>query len=188
MCLAELVVITGPIGAGKSSVARKLTQRLLAKGCTVACVDLDDIVETLSAPAQQLETSWRRARRVHGVLISAWLRSGTDVVITHGPFYTAEETAALLAEVPDSQQQRWVLLLAPYEVALERVQREPDRRLSRDPGFLRRTHERFNELLSEIPACDWTFDTTRTSADESASVVTHSLIRGRVVVGEADAP
>ena len=110
------------------------------------------------------------------------------MVITHGPFYTAEETAALLAEVPDSQQQRWVFLLAPYEVALERVQREPDRRLSRDPGFLRRTHERFNELLSEIPACDWTFDTTRTSADESASVVADSLIRGRVVVGEADAP
>jgi len=173
--LAELVIITGPIGAGKSSVARKLAQRLLAKGCTVACVDLDDIVETVSAPPEQLETSWRRARRVHGVLISAWLRSGIDVVITHGPFYTAEETAALLAEVPESQQQRWVLLLAPYEVALERIQHEPHRKLSRDPGFLRRAHERFNELLNEIPACEWTFDTTQTSADESASVVADSL-------------
>jgi shikimate kinase len=184
--VVQLVVITGPIGSGKSSVARGLAERFDSAGWSVACVDLDDVVETLSAPLQDFETSWQRARRVHGALVGAWLRSGIDAVIAHGPFYTAEETTALLAEVPPSQEQRRVMLLAPFEVALQRVAHEPDRFWSRDPGVLRRTHERFNALLSEIPECEWTFDTTRISVDEIVSVLAGSLVPDRAGAERTD--
>jgi thymidylate kinase len=182
MCgVAKLIVITGPIGAGKSSVAQGLAKRFHSAGCSVACVDLDDVVETLSAPLQNFETSWRRARRVHGALIGAWLRSGIDAVIAHGPFYTAEERAALLAEVPQRQEQCCVMLLVPFEVAFERIKDDSDRFWSKDRDFLRRTHERFHELLSEVPQCEWNFDTTQMSADEIVSALAGSLVRDRAV-------
>ena len=175
VCLAELIVITGPIGAGKSTVAHGLTERLRQLGRAVAVVDLDDVFEMGSTWYQPSAGSWQRAQAVHGALIAAWLRSGVDAVIAHGPFYTAEDRAALLAELPTGLVQRWVMLLAPFDAALGRVADDPDRNLSRDPGFLRASHERFSELLPDIPRCDWVFDTTSRSAEDIAATLGASL-------------
>jgi shikimate kinase len=173
--VAKLIVITGPIGAGKSSVAQGLAKRFHSAGRSVACVDLDDVVDTLSAPLEDFETSWRNARRGHGALIGAWLRSGVDAVIAHGPFYTAEETDALLAEVPPTQERSWVMLLVPFEVAFERIKDDSDRFWSKDRDFLRRAHERFNELQREVPQCEWNFDTTHMSAGAIVSALSDAL-------------
>ncbi len=54
----------------------------------------------LRAPLDRFEHSWRGARMVHGELVAAWLRTDVDIVIAHGPFYTADETAAVLDPVP----------------------------------------------------------------------------------------
>jgi thymidylate kinase len=179
--VAEFVVITGPIGAGKSTVALALAERLRDEGYTAAEVDLDDVFEMVSAWSKQSDESLQRARLVHGALVAAWLRSGVDAVIAHGPFYTPEETTPLLAEIDPNQQPRWVMLLAPFEVALERVQSEPWRNLSRYPDFLRATHERFNALLTDVPPCEWVFDTTRLSPEEIVSTLAASLFPRSVV-------
>ena len=154
MTVVQFIVITGPIGAGKSTVARGLAERFRAVGLSAVAVDADDVFATLSAPPEELEVSWWRARRVHGALIAAWLCSGVDAVIAHGPFYTPAETAALLADISASHVQRRVMLLVDYETALGRVAQESDRKRSKDPEFLSSTHERFNELLPAIPTCE----------------------------------
>jgi hypothetical protein len=51
-----------------------------------------------------------------------------------------------------------VLLVAPYEFAVERVAAEPDGQLSKYPSALRRSCERAESLLSTFPPSDSAFD------------------------------
>jgi len=54
--VTQLIVITGPIGAGKSVVANSLADRLAAADLPAVSVDLDDVV--LRAPLDKFESSW----------------------------------------------------------------------------------------------------------------------------------
>jgi hypothetical protein len=103
------------------------------------------------------------------------LSSGVDAVIAHGPFYSANETSVLMRQVPVDIAVRRVMLLATYEVALNRVTGDSSRGLSKDPAFLRSTYERFLELLPDIEVCEWTFDSTKSTVDEIVTTVTQAL-------------
>ena len=72
------------------------------------------------------------------------------------------------------------MLLVPFEVAFGRIKDDSDRFWSKDRDFLRRTHERFSDLLS-VPQCEWNFDTTQMSTDEIVSALADSLVRDRAV-------
>jgi thymidylate kinase len=174
--VAILVVVIGPIGAGKSTVARLLAERLVAAGRTVATPDVDDVVMMAGGPPERFDDVWSWGRRAHGAVVGGWLRTGVDVVIAHGPAYTADETEALMADVPEGTPTVRVLLLAPYDVALARVVDDPARGLSRDPAFLRATHERFADLLPEIAPCDHTFATGEASAERIADTLAAALL------------
>jgi adenylylsulfate kinase-like enzyme len=50
--VSRLVVIVGPIGSGKSTVARLLAARLVASGRTVATPDVDDVGDPLRGLSQ----------------------------------------------------------------------------------------------------------------------------------------
>jgi thymidylate kinase len=71
------------------------------------------------------------------------------------------------------------MVLVPFDVAFDRIKDDSDRFWSKDRDFLRRTHERFSELLSEVPRCDWNFDTTRMSVVEIVSALAGSIVRDR---------
>ena len=174
---ARLVVIVGPIAAGKSTVARLLAERLAAAGLTAATPDIDDVVAMGTGPPSALAATWDRGRTVHGAVVGAWLRSGVDVVIAHGPACTEEETATLMAEVPPDTPTLRVMLLVPYDVALARVADDPLRDVSRDPGFLRDAHERFADLIPVMPPCDHTFRTEHLPADLIAEALAADLLR-----------
>ena len=169
-----LVVITGPIGAGKSSVALALANRLSEQGRSAAVVDLDDTVATLHAPTEDAEQTWDIARAIHGRLVGEWLAAGVDVVIAHGPFYSRAEDAALMSRVPALSARRRVMILATYEVALERVASDPSRGLSKDPAFLRSA---FFDLLPDIAPCEWTFDSTKCSLGDVVATIADTLQR-----------
>jgi adenylylsulfate kinase-like enzyme len=94
--MTDLVTILGPIGSGKSTLAELLAERVREAGLAVASVDVDDVLAMLSAPLEQFAESWERVRRVHGSLVGAWVRSGIDVVIAHGPIFTPAETESSL--------------------------------------------------------------------------------------------
>lgn len=174
--MSQLVVITGPIAAGKSSVALRLADQFRDAGRSAVVVDLDDTVAAVHAPPQDVERSWERARKVHGRLVGEWLSSGVGAVIVDGPFYTKGETSTMMAHVPNGVRARRVLLLASFEVTLDRVALDASRGVSKIPSVLRRLYEEFARDLPSIDPCEWTFDTSMCTLDEIVNTVSHGLL------------
>jgi hypothetical protein len=111
-------------------------------------------------------------------LVEAWLERPVDVVLSHGPIYTREETDALTDRLPPGTAMVRVLLLASFDRALRRVADDPDRGLSKDPAFLRAAHARFAALLPAMDRCDLTFDTAALSAEVIADRIAERLLAG----------
>lgn len=186
-----IVVISGPVGSGKSTVAQALGTKLRTAGRTVAVVGLDAVFSMIGGfeglPADRPRTrgelpssfspTWFKAvREVHGRLVGSWFDRDADVVVD-GPFLNAEAEAPLLRELPADVEPRRLRLLISYDVALSRVTNDTTpRNLSRDPLFLRNAHEHFAELVPSMPAADWTFDSETVAADEVAASVAASLL------------
>jgi shikimate kinase len=163
----RLLILAGPIGAGKSTIAGLVVRRLADAGLVVAAVDLDDVT------FQQLGTTdvydlWRRGAEATAALVREWFDLGTDVVVTHGPFFESAGYEALLGRLPSDVLVHHVQLTVPVDLALVRAEADLTRGLSRDPDFLRSTHERFEELKSKMPPADREFDTCVRSAEAIA--------------------
>jgi hypothetical protein len=168
--MAQLVVITGPIAAGKNAVATLIAGRLTMLGRSAVLVDVDDVAVMVAAPgAAALGLSFA-AHQAHGALVAKWMQTAVDVVIAVGPIYTRGEQAALLAPLPAAAVAHWVVIDAPVAVTLARAQGDPDRGLSREPEFHGEAHQRFRQLLTEIPAAQ-TFESERMSAEQIAAAV-----------------
>ena len=159
--MSALIVITGPIASGKSTVADALAARLADDGRSVAVADLDDLVESIRAPLDRFDEMWLTARRVHGHLVAAWMSGGMDVVVAHGPIFTREDEGLLLDGLPGVIPRR-VLLRTPFAVAAERVALDPTRVVSKDLTFLRSTYDAFEALISGPSSYDDDFDTSLT--------------------------
>jgi hypothetical protein len=171
----HLVVIVGPIASGKTTVADLLGGRLRDGGREVAVLDLDDAVEASGTWANLTPDRLRLVQLAYGKHVAAWLEQGFDV-IAHGPLFEPLALEAVLDHVPCGTAISHVRLLATYEVALERVNADPDRQVSKDPGFLRMAYQRIEPLLDALPAARWTFDTTSMSSAEIVDELTAALL------------
>lgn len=172
--MPRLVAITGPIAAGKNTVADALARRLAQAGQSAVIADVDDIAAMVAPPGAGKTGLWPAAHLAHGALVGEWMRSRVDVVIAVGPFHTVEERAALAACLPDGAVTLRVIIDAPVSVTFPRALADPGRELSRDPGFHHRAHQRFRELLPTIPA-DLTFDSVELSAEQIADSIEQAL-------------
>lgn len=173
--MSELIVIVGPIAAGKSSVAAALAERLRRAGRVVAVLDLDDVVMTVGGYVDLPSARFLEAQVVFGRLVAAWLDQGIDV-IAHGPFFQPEEQHALLHALPEGTIVRRVYLDSTLGVAVARTAADTTRIVSRNLAFLRATYDRVAALRPGMPACDWTFDTTTCGVEEIAEALEEALI------------
>ncbi len=173
--LASLVVIVGPIASGKSSVAARVAERLLEAGRTSAVVDLDDVADCLVAPKHDCEARWRRARQVHDELVAAFRRSGVDHVIAHGSLFYRDEPSSVPAGVHDDAALR-VLISVSFETALERAQRDSNRGVSKDPSFLRWTHDQFAQRTGTLPPFQLKVDADTESIETIAEMVVRACL------------
>jgi shikimate kinase len=167
----DLVVLAGPIGSGKSTVAELLGHRVAGAGSTAAVADLDDVAFAHRGPLD-LPEFWRRAGVAHVGLVNGWFEAGVDVVIAHGPFFESGTYDALFATVQPAGRVHHILLRVTFDCALERVTTDRDRgqqAVSKDPDFLRSTHDAFAQIEPDLPPTDLVLDTSQMSASAAAA-------------------
>ena len=172
-----VIVITGPIASGKSTVARELARELERRHVRVAVIDLDLIFDMLKTDGPTSDDADRGlARHAAAMLANTFLEQGVAVVVAEGSFNTPGDRIAFTRHLDPSVGPRYVTLRVPFEEALRRAQRDPTRGLSRDPAFLGPYFAAVGEALATVPGTDVVIDTERMSAT-SAAVAIAGLIR-----------
>jgi shikimate kinase len=172
--MAQLLVITGPIAAGKNTIASLIAEGLTALGRLAVLVDVDDVADMVAGPGAAAAGLWFAAHQAHGALVGTWMQTPVDIVIAVGPIYTPREQGALLEPLPEASAVHWVVIDAPVSVTLARTQTDPSRGLSRDPEFHDQAHQRFRQLLPQIPAAQ-TFNSAQMSAEQIARAVLNAI-------------
>lgn len=172
--MPQLVIFTGPIAAGKNTVADRLTDLFTRRGRTVVVVDVDEVAEMVGPPGAYAAGLWPAAHEAHGALTAAWMRSKVDYVVVVGPFFTIEEQEALTTGLPAGAEPLWVVIEAPVSVTLRRAQADPTRGISRDPEVHHRLHHRFKKFRPNIPA-HHVFDSSILEPNQIASKVATAL-------------
>lgn len=172
--MPQLVVLTGPIAAGKNTTAEVLVRRAADRGLRVVVVDLDDVAAMVGPPGAAAAGLWFAAHEAHGALVGQWTRAEVDLVVAVGPIYTVEEQAALIGPCAETVRPLWVVLDAPAGVTFARAQADEGRGRSREPDFHASAHARFRALLPHIPR-DLYLDTSVASPHDCARAVEAAL-------------
>lgn len=168
----RLIIVTGPVGGGKSTVAGHLAERLRALGGRVAVVDLDLVADMARPSTGKGESDlWQTARRACAGLVDGFYRQGFDTVIVEGEFFAHKELAALRDNL--TAPATWVLVTldVSYEQTLVRVSGDMTRGLSRDPAFLRRMHEQYRAALPFLRSTGAILPADKPSPDEVAQSI-----------------
>lgn len=142
----RLVMISGPIATGKSTVTAELTILLGSAGLSVALTDLDTVAE-MALPTLP---DWDWAHRIHAHLVGAWLATSIDVVVDEGTS-SPTEVQQVLGQVPTGTDVLHVVLTADFDASLARAQADPGRGLSKDPDFLGADHDAYTRCLPKLP-------------------------------------
>ena len=166
----QVIVISGPIASGKSTLARTVAERLRQNNTHGAVVDLDLVYEMLD-PRRRAKTdaaTWSAARRTAGRIAAGFLADGRSVVV-EGSFAGDRALHELLGELPDATPVSLVLLETDIATALQRVSADPTRGLSKDKTFLTKHYREFKHGWDDRPILR--LDTNELGVDESAARV-----------------
>lgn len=163
-----LITITGPIAAGKNTVAGLVAEHCVRSGRTVVIADVDDVADMVGPPGAGASGLWFAAHEAHGAIVGQWMTSDADVVISVGPIYTAEEQEALYGRLPQGIRCLRVLVDAPVSATWQRVTADAGRGMSRQRVFHESAHARYRSLKDQIPA-DLVLDSGALSADNIAA-------------------
>jgi hypothetical protein len=162
-----LIVMTGPVGGGKSTTGLALARSLRRPDFAVAVIDLDQMYGFVRQQDGYGEpTAWVRARQGAAALANSLFETGMAAVIVEGEFFNAEELGTLTAPLRANVVRRFFTLRLSYERALERVQGDPSRGASKDPLFLKELHAMFIRALPFLAAESVVIDTDELALDE----------------------
>lgn len=174
--MASLIVINGPIGSGKSTVAQVLAERFRQHGRTTAAFDLDELYVMMSSKPMGDPNAWLRARRAAAALTDSFFSSGVEIVILEGPFWDKAERTAFQDNLTWSGEPFFVTLLISYDEAFRRVRRDTTRGISRTPEFLKKNHADFEAILEPLKLTDLVLDSTRQTAQQLATAILQAVM------------
>lgn len=151
MSANNLVVITGPVGGGKSTTAIALGRYLRRYGKTTAVVDLDDMYLT----GKQKEDDrwdepavWSAARRACGALAESFFASRYDVVVVEGgDFITSEEWQELRTCIQPGVDVLFFTLVVSWGETFRRAKGDSNRNIASKAGY-KKMHDNF---ISKLP-------------------------------------
>jgi adenylylsulfate kinase-like enzyme len=167
-----VIVITGPIASGKSTVARELARELELIDVRTEVIDLDLVHDRLTANGTTSDdSSWTLARRETAAVANDFLEEGVAVVIADGSFNVPSDRAAFAQHLRPSSGITFVTLQVSFEEALRRAQEDPTRGRSRDRQFLGSHFATRHGVLAAGPETDIVIDTERTTAMAAAKEI-----------------
>ena len=173
----KVVVISGPIASGKSTVGRAVAVELSGLGFDAAIVDLDLVYEILDPPLEPKTdaSKWSEARRLAAQITSDLVGSRSAVVI-EGEFATESQRAEFEDALPNDLDARFVTLALDVDEAWRRASTDFTRGISRDRDFLVAHYEAWNEMPPI--ASDFTVANGEISAAVAARLVANWLLDG----------
>ena len=174
--MSLVVVVTGPIASGKSTISREIARELERNDARVAVIDLDLVHEGLLPEGSTSDDAiWELARHAAAAQANAYLAEGVAVVVAEGSFNTPGDRSAFTHRLDPGVVPLVVTLRVSYEEALRRAQGDPTRGRSRDPEFLG-GYFAAHQALAPGPATDVVIDTEAMSATSAAAAIA-GLIR-----------
>jgi adenylylsulfate kinase-like enzyme len=176
-----MIVITGPIASGKSTVARALARMLGRGGVRAAVIDLDLVYDMLSTgESTSDDANWTLARRGAATLANRFREDGVAVVIAEGSYNRPADRAAFVGLLHADGDPVYVTLQVSFDEALRRAQGDPTRGVSRDPLVLGPYFTAISQVLASVPATDIIIDTERmTPSSVAAEIASHVLPASR---------
>ena len=167
-----VIVITGPIASGKSTVAGELARQLELMSIGAAVIDLDLVHDQLTTNRSTSdESTWMLARQETATAANAFLEDGVAVVIADGSFNLPGDRVTFAQQLRPSTDLVYVTLQVSFEEALRRAQGDPTRGRSQDPQFLGAHFAARRDVLEKVPATDIVIDTERTTAEGAAATI-----------------
>jgi len=136
----QLVLVTGPVGSGKTTIAKLLASRARSRGMTAAALDMDDFVLMFNGPDWRSVSSkeWSAARSAAAAAVDAYFIAGAQLVAIAGPFFGRGDRDELVAQLSSNPSTLVVALRVGLEEAIRRAASDPTRTLSKDPELLAR--------------------------------------------------
>lgn len=169
-----LVLLTGPVGAGKSSTAAAIAAGIREQDRSAAVVDLDLVYQMArQSDGYASEATWRAARRAAAAIAGEFFDAGIDVVIIEGGFHSAEECDEARSGLPANVASALVTLKVSYEETARRIAADPaeDRVFSRDPKVLSYLYRHFESALGFLMSSSVVIDADGLSLTETARAV-----------------
>jgi adenylylsulfate kinase-like enzyme len=168
-----LIVLTGPIASGKSTVARAVSREFERHGTATATVDLDIVYDMLEHDGARKDDDelWATVRQAALALALAFLADGIGAVIVEGGLPVAGERARVADAVPAGVEVRHITLWASFATACDRVDADPTRTYSRDRDLLRREYDDADAAHRDLPADDLLLDTETITAEQAARTI-----------------
>ena len=171
-----IIVITGPIASGKSTVAIELARVLESIDVRAAVIDLDLVYHRLTTNGSPSDDStWTLARMETATAANVFLDEGVAVVIAEGSFNLPSDRATFTQHLRPSAGLAFVTLQVSFQEALRRAQADPTRGRSQDPQFLGSQFGARHDVLAAVPATDIVIDTERATAQAAAATIARLL-------------
>jgi predicted enzyme related to lactoylglutathione lyase/chloramphenicol 3-O-phosphotransferase len=178
MTAQRLLIISGPIASGKSTVSQALAAEFRASRSSAAVVELDRAYMMLDdSPLMSDPHISRLTLRAAGALVDQCVLDGIHLVIVEGDFSTAGHRELFTTRLTSGVAPVFVTLGVSVEEALRRVQMDTNRRLSRLPDVLRRSHSDFR--AAPPTAGDVAIDSTGLSVSDVAARIRSLLERSQ---------
>ena len=167
-----VIVITGPIASGKSTIARELARELERTHGRIAVIDLDLLYDMLRPDGPKSDDgTWALARHAAATLTTTFLQEGMAVVVAEGSFNRPGDRAAFARHLDTNVDPLYVTLRVSFEEALRRAQGDPTRGVSRDPVVLNRYFAAADQSLATVPVTDVVLDTERMTSTFAAKAI-----------------
>jgi shikimate kinase len=176
-----LVIITGPVGAGKSTTSQAIARALQSKNVSTAVIDLDEVYCMARQQADFNDRKmWTTARRASAALTESFYASGLQAVIVEGGFLSALEFAELREYVTSQVSEFFFTLFTSAPTAFNRAQEDPNpgRVVSRLPEVQANLYAEFDEALPFLREVSVIIEADSSHPESLAEIMTEKILKG----------